>query len=176
MKYRILATCLIWSALAAFLACSSAKDRGAHWVALVQRAHVSADEYRKGDQSRGPKDVAPRDSSNIERALRQAISEAPDAPNVRERWVIQDLYYRLAQLLTDNGAMARAAVEIERGLSVDAAPTLARANLLALHGKILEKQGESEAAAKAYHAALLVNEVLMDQALNGSAEQGSGQP
>jgi hypothetical protein len=176
VKYRFLASCLIWSALAAVLACSSAKDRGAHWVALVQRAHLSADEYRKADATRSPTEVTPRDSSSTERALRQAISEAPDAPNLRERWVIQDLYYRLAQLLTDNAAMTRAAVEIERGLAVDAAPTLARANLLALHGKILEKQGEREAAAKAYHDALLVNEVLMDRALNGSAEEGSGQP
>lgn len=176
MKHRFLVTCLSWAALAVCVACSSAKDRSAHWVALVQRAHHSADEYRKTDEKPSATDLAPRDPRSSERVLRQAISEAPEAPNVRERWVIQDLYYRLAQLLTDTGASDRAATEIERGLGIDAAPTLARANLLALHGKILEKQGELEAAARAYHAALLVNEVLMDQALNGSTEQGSGQP
>jgi len=173
VKHRFLATCLIWSALAACVACSSAKDRGAHWLTLVQRAHHSVDEYRTVQEQRGPTDVTAR---GTERALRQAISEAPDAPNVGERWVIQDLYYRLAQLLTDTGAADSAATEVERGLAIDAAPTLARANLLALHGKLLEKRGETEAAAKAYHGALLVNEVLMDQALNGSTEQGSKQP
>lgn len=173
MKRRFLATCLIGSAFAASLACSSAKDRSDRWMLLVQRAHHGVDEYRSGEE---------RSSANgallhsTEQALERAIAEAPSAPDVRERWVIQDLYYRLAQLLTDNGATARAVIEVERGLAVDAAPTLARANLLALHGKILEKQGEREAAAKAYHAALLVNEVLMDRALNGSAEQGSVQP
>jgi tetratricopeptide (TPR) repeat protein len=143
---------------------------------LVQRAHHSVDEYRTSDEQRSSAEARLHDPGSTERALRQAIAEAPDAPNTRERWVIQDLYYRLAQLLTDTGAMDRAALEIQRGLVVDAAPTLARANLLALQGKILEKQGQLEAAAKAYHAALLVNEVLMDQALSGSTEQGSGPP
>lgn len=175
VKHRFLATCLIWSALAVLAACSSAKDRSAQWVALVQRAHTSTDEYRRVDENRGADNAPAPDSRAAERALRQAISEAPDAPNVSERWVIQDLYYRLAQLLADHGSLEQAGSEVERGLAVEAAPTLARANLLALRGKVLEKQGQREAAARAYHEALLVNEVLMDRALNGSTERGSGQ-
>lgn len=164
MKHRLLALCLVCTAFGVGGACSSAKDRGAHWVTLVQRAHESAD------------DSAQRSPAVIERALRQALSEAPDAPNQRERWVIQDLYYRLGQTLADAGALDGAATEVERGLAIDAAPTLARANLLALQGKLFERNGNTEAASRAYHAALLVNEVLMDQALNGSTEPPRGKP
>jgi len=171
VNHRILVTWLLWAALATCGACSSAKDRGAHWVNLVQRAHHGVDEYRKTDQH-SVTEHNNRVADAAERAVRHALSEAPDVPNVTERWVIQDLYYRLAQLLADTGKTERAALEIERGLAVDAASTLARANLLALHGKVLEQLGNPEAAAKAYHAALLVNEVLMDQALSGGTERG----
>lgn len=164
MKHLSLALCLVCTALAVGGACSSAKDRGAHWLTLVQRAHESAD------------DAARRNPAVTERALRQALAEAPDAPNQRERWVVQDLYYRLAQSLADTGSIDSAAAEVERGLAVDAAATLARANLLALQGKLFERRGDTEAASRAYHAALLVNEVLMDQALNGSTEPARGKP
>lgn len=164
MKHRVLALCLVCTVLAVGGACSSAKDRGAHWVTLVQQAHERAD------------DTTQRNPAMTERALRRALAEAPDAPNQRERWVIQDLYYRLGQILTDTGALDAATREVERGLAVDAAPTLARANLLGLQGKLFERNGDTEAASRAYHAALLVNEVLMDQALNGSTEPPRGKP
>ncbi len=176
MKHRFFATCLIWTALAVPTACSSAKDRGSEWLPKVQQAHSSADEYRKPSDVTIPARGQAPDANAAERALRLAIAEAPGSPNERERWVLQDLHYRLAQLLADVNKENLAEPEIERGLMVDDAPTLARANLLALQGKLLEKRGELEAAARAYHAALLVNEVLMDRALNGSTERGSERP
>lgn len=164
MKHLVLAVCLAATVLVAGAACSSAKDRGGNWVNLVQAAHRSAD----AASSVG--------LDETERALRAALASAPDAPNERERWVIQDLYYRLAQLLVDRGVQDQAEGQIAKGLQVDAAPTLARANLLALRGKVLERQGQQEAASEAYHSALLINEVLMDRALNGTGDVEPREP
>jgi hypothetical protein len=174
VKHRFLAACLISTALAVATACSSAKDRSTHWLTAVQQAHSSVDSYQATSAGSGGRRSAAVDAA--EQAVRAAIAQAPRAPNERERWVIQDLHYRLAQLLTDSNREHLAEPEIERGLSVEDAPTLARANLLALQGKLLERRGELEAAARAYHAALLVNEVLMDRALNGSTEREKGRP
>jgi tetratricopeptide (TPR) repeat protein len=140
--------------LAMAAACSGTKDGG--WNDVVRRAHRTADEQRTTDVAA------------TERALRSAIEQAPDVPDERQRWVIQDLYYRLGQLLFDVGATDRALDEIEEGLRVSEAPTLARANLVALKGKALAKLGDRQAAAEALHAALLINEALMDLALAGA--------
>lgn len=129
-------------------------------MASVHSAHASAD----GE---------PRDRAARERALRTALRDAPSAPDPRQRWVIQDLYYRLAQTLLDGDAPDQAAHEVEKGLAIDGARTLARANLLALKGKIDERRGNRQAAAEAFHEALLINEWLMDQALAGAAEEPS---
>lgn len=147
---------LAGAVLAMAAACSGSKDGG--WSDVVRRAHRTADEQTTTDV------VA------TEQALRAAIEQAPDAPNERQRWIIQDLFYRLGQLLSDAGATDRALDEIQRGLRVADAPTLARANLLALQGKVLAKMGDRQAAAEALHAALLINEALMDLALAGASE------
>lgn len=137
-------------------ACSGTKDGG--WDDVVRRAHRTADEQRTTDVV------------TTEQALRRAIEQAPGTLDERQRWIVQDLYYRLGQLLLDSGAMQLALDEIERGLRVSGAPTLARANLLALQGKTLAKMGNKQAAAEALHAALLINEALMDLALTGASE------
>lgn len=118
-------------------------------------------------------DGAERDRAATELALRTALRGAPSAPDPRQRWVIQDLYYRLAQSLLDGDAPDQAAREVDSGLAIDGARTLARANLLALQGKIEERRGNRQAAAEAFHEALLINEWLMDQALAGAAEEPS---
>lgn len=164
MRHQFFATCLVGTVIAVFAACSSAKDRGSEWVDLVQRAHHELDEGRS------------EDAVSTERVLRAAIVEAPRDPSPRESWVIQDLHYRLAQVLLDAGEIDRAIVEVDRGLLVATAATLARANLLALRGKIFERQGNRQRAAEAFHAALLINETLMDQALAGSTEPEQRQP
>ncbi len=160
MRHQFLATLFVGTALAVCTACSSAKERGSEWVDLVHRAHQRVDEG------------ATSGTLAMEPILRAAIAEAPKNPNERERWVIQDLHYRLAQLLLDAGQLDRAAVEVVHGLRADDAATLARANLLALQGKTFERQGNREKAAEAFHAALLINELLMDKALVGTTESG----
>lgn len=158
MRHQFFAMLWVGTALAVGSACSSAKERGSEWVDLVQRAHQRVDE--------GATSGAPA----VESILRAAIAEAPENPNERQRWLIQDLHYRLAQVLLDAGELERAAIEVGHGLRADDAATLARANLLALQGKTFERQGDRQKAAEAFHAALLINELLMDKALTGTTE------
>jgi tetratricopeptide (TPR) repeat protein len=158
VRHQFLTTLLVGTVLAVCTACSSPKERGSEWVDMVHRAHQRADEG------------ATSGTLAMEPMLRAAIAEAPRNPNERERWVIQDLHYRLAQLLLDAGELERAAIEVVRGLRADDAATLARANLLALQGKAFERQGERQKAAESFHAALLINELLMDEALAGITE------
>lgn len=158
VRTRALVTSFACIALALVAACSLPRDRDKEWVASVQSAHEQADE-------------SARDPGATELALRKALSEAPSDPDARQRWVIQDLYYRLAQTLLDADGLDPAAREVAAGLAIDRAPTLARANLLALQGKIAERRGDRRAAAEALHEALLINEWLMDRALAGANEE-----
>lgn len=133
----------------------------ADWALTVREAHTLADSAQSEAERRAATS-----------ALRHAIQRAPAPGTARLRWVIQDLHFRLAQAMLDSNKPAEAQSTIEQGLAIGSEPTLARANLLALQGKIYEAQARPEQAAKSLHEALLINEALLERALEGQVEPG----
>jgi tetratricopeptide (TPR) repeat protein len=130
------------------------------WTQLVRDAHGQADRAKSDEQRR-----------LAIQGFRKALQTAPQPANARLQWVIQDLYFRLAQALVDSRELSEAEAAIVRGLAVSAEPSVARANLLALQGKVYEAQGKPEQAARVLHDALLINEVLFERALQGEVEE-----
>lgn len=139
---------------------SNAEHAPSDWGVRVREAHELAD-HAKSAQQRTIAIVA----------LRKVLQQTPDATTAQLRWVQQDLHFRLAQALFDDGELEDANIVIIAGLQVSSEPTVALANLLALQGKVLEAQGKSEQAAAVLHDALLINELLMERALAGEGER-----
>lgn len=138
----------------------SADDVASEWAQLVRDTHGQADRAKSDEQRR-----------LAIQGFRKALETAPQPVNARLQWVIQDLHFRLAQALMDTSQLSEAELAIARGLAVSTEPTVARANLLALQGKVYEAQGKPEQAARALHDALLINEVLFERALEGEVEE-----
>ncbi len=99
-----------------------------------------------------------------ETALRSALQALPSSGAVIA-WLQQDGAYRLGELLLQRGAVDQALVDVQRGLSFNDTPTLARANLLELLGRLHERRGEKAEAIRAYEQAMIINQVLLKQAL-----------
>jgi hypothetical protein len=138
---------------------ASVEQASSEWSQRVRHAHELTDKAR----SEGERRVAIA-------ALRQVLRDAPPPATPRVQWVLQDLQFRLALALVDNKEHESALTVVEQGLNMAQEPTLARANLLALQGKVFELQGKPGEAARALHEALLINEVLLERALEGEAE------
>jgi hypothetical protein len=136
------------------------------WVAEAARRHALADERLEAGDRPGARD-----------ALR-GIVEAPPAaalPADDRRGVLQDTWFRLARIDLDARDARGALAAAERGLALGQGSDLFAANLLVVRGAAHEALGEGPAAAEDYHRALMINDKLLADSLNGPAD-GSATP
>lgn len=158
---------LLWTSICVAVACTReerepaarAEQVASQWVNAVRDAHELADLATTKAQRHAA--IA---------ALRNAVEAAPPANSAKRHWALQDLHFRLAQTLVDDGQLSEAHVVIAQGLKLTPEPNVTRANLLALEGKVYELEGMAERAARALHEALLINELLLEQALEGKVD------
>lgn len=135
------------------------RDDG-RWIAEATRRHALADQRL---------DVA--DRVGAREALR-GIVDAPapaGVPGGDRRGVLQDTFFRLAELDLDERDPRGALANAERGLALGRANDVFVANLLVMRGAAHEALGESPAAVEDYHQALVINDRLLSKALD---EQG----
>lgn len=143
---------LAWLFAAAPAGCAPSPE--AEWFAAAQAAHGSAD----GGGGRAA----------LEDFLARTVPAEVQSDDARV--VRQDAAYRLARLLLaeDDGASAEAVATaaLEEGEKED----VFTANLYVVRGQALEAQGRPVRATMDYHDALLINEVLLQAALDGDEE------
>lgn len=158
---------LLWMSFCVALGCTRQEresvaeaEQSAQWANAVRDAHKRADDATTQTQR-----------NDAITALRNAVQAAPPPNSAKRQWALQDLHFRLAQTLVDDGQLREAQVVIAQGLQLTPEPSVTRANLLALQGKVYELEGKAEQAARALHEALLINEVLLEQALEGKVDQ-----
>ena len=159
--------------LAALLALGCARrypGGDSRWVAEAERRHALADQQLQAGNA-----------SAAREALRGIVDgRAPaDIPADDRRAVLQDTYFRLAELDLDAHDPKGALADAERGLALGRTPDLFVANLLVVRGAAHEALDEGAAAATDYHAALMINDRLLAEALHGSTDgrpAGKGTP
>lgn len=111
------------------------------------------------------------DQEAIEHLSRIAERRAPEAVAEEDARVVrQDAYDRWAQIELGNGNEARAMRLVGRGLGLGEGDDVFTANLLTTRGRIHEAAGRDREAARDYHRALRIEEVLLDRALGGADE------
>jgi len=149
---------LALAALAAIGCAQGGRHGDGRWVAEAERRHALADQ-----QLQVGNPAAARE------ALRGIIAErAPaDLPAGDRRAVLQDTYFRLAELDLQAGDAGAALASADRGLALGRADDLFVANLLVVRGAAHETLGDSPAAVEDYHQALMINDRLLAQTLAG---------
>jgi hypothetical protein len=152
------------SALAAMTApgCSRPHVGGdSRWIADAARQHAIADER-----------LAAKDFPGARIALLPIVGEAvpADVPADARRGVLQDTYFRIAKIDLDVGDPRVALRDADSGLALGRADDLFVANLLVVRGAAHEALNDGTAAASDYHAALVINDRLLAEALHGSAD------
>lgn len=145
----------------AVVGCARARRAGdSRWIAEAEHRHAVADQELQGGNVRAARD-----------ALRGLVdAPAPgDVPAPDRRSILQDTYFRLAEI--DLGARnPRAALaSAERGLALGRADDLFVANLLVVRGAAHEALDDGAAAAADYHEALVINDKLLADSLRGGA-------
>jgi hypothetical protein len=128
------------------------------WLAEIERRNALADER-----------VQAKDWPGAQAALRGIVdTPAPaDAPADDVRRVRQDAYFRLAKVDLDASEPKHAIANADRGLALGRAGDLFVANLLVVRGAAHEALGEDPAAAEDYHQALVINDKLLGETLQG---------
>ena len=143
--------------------CSEERAAGRDWLADATRRHALADELLdRGDEPGARAHLA---------AVIDELARRGDPDDDRRR-VLQDTYYRLAGLDLRASDPSAALLQAERGLTLGGGQDLFVANLLVARGAAHEARGEAPAAAADFHAALLINEVL----LAGTLRDAGGAP
>ncbi|MBU0551265.1 hypothetical protein KKF91_04085 [Myxococcota bacterium] len=109
------------------------------------------------------------DMTEAAEALRALTAlEAPAGiDEVDARGIRQDASFRLALLRLEAGDAEGAKSWAEVGLKLGEGEDHFTANLLIARGRAYEALGDARGAARDYHAALRINEALMNQALQG---------
>jgi hypothetical protein len=142
----------------ASLGCSRAgvHDEGP-WLADAARRHALADERLQAGNTPGAK-----------QALLDIVNGAVPAGVAADdrRGVLQDTYFRLAELDLQARDARSALAAADRGLALGRADDLFVANLLVVRGAAHEALDEGPAAAADYHDALVINERLLAAALH----------
>jgi len=151
----VIARGLVAAALLATFAlgCSQARVGGeSPWVADTARRHALADERLRAGNTAGAKE-----------ALLAIVDGAvpPGVPLGDRRGVLQDTYFRLAEMDLQAGDARAALASADRGLGLGRADDLFVANLLVVRGAAHESLGDGPAAATDYHDALLINDKLL---------------
>jgi tetratricopeptide (TPR) repeat protein len=87
------------------------------------------------------------------------------------RVVRQDAYDRWARIELERGDARKALRLVDRALALGEREDVFTANLLTTRGRIREAEGEDREAARDYHRALRIEEVLLERALGGGDER-----
>jgi len=152
---------LALAALAAIGCAQGGRHGDGRWVAEAERRHALADQ-----QLQVGNPAAARE------ALRGIIAErAPaDLPAGDRRAVLQDTYFRLAELDLQGHDPRAALASADQGLALGRADDLFVANLLVVRGAAHEALDQGAAAAEDYHEALVINDRLLAEALHESRD------
>lgn len=142
----------LWLLLAAAVGCAPSPE--AQWLTAAQAAHGNAD----GGEGRAA----------LEDFLARPVPEAVQGDDARV--VRQDAAYRLARLLLTEGSSAEAEAVASEGLEEGEKEDVFTANLYVVRGQALEAQGRPVRATMDYHDALLINEVLLEAALQSDGD------
>ena len=142
--------------------CSSQeRAAGGDWLANATRRHALADELLdRGD--------APGARAHLAAVIDELARRGH--PDDDRRRVLQDTHYRLAGLDLRANDPSAALLQAERGLTLGGGQDLFVANLLVARGAAHEARGEAPAAAADFHAALLINEVLLAGTLRDAGD------
>ena len=120
--------------------------------------HARVDELlRVGELGR-----AERELDGMWRALRQAHAES----TAFGQQALQDVAFRLGQVMLDEKKPGEALEVCTRGLALGEPDDLFTAYLLILRGTIHQELGKSSAAADDFHQALVINEKLLQKVLH----------
>lgn len=87
-------------------------------------------------------------------------------PTYYGRQVLQDIAFRLGQVMLDEKKTGEAMEACARGLALGERDDLFTANLLILRGHVLQELGKPVPAAEDFHKALVINEKLLGRVLN----------
>ena len=139
-------------------------DHDGRWVADAERRHALADQQLEAGDLPGA------------RASLRAIVDARvpgEIPTGVRRAILQDTYFRLAELDLKVSDPRAALATADRGLalgSADDRDDLFVANLLVVRGAAHEALDDGADAAADYHAALVINDRLLAEALRGGTD------
>ena len=132
------------------------------WARQVAEAHAQADALMEPGRPPVALDEARRTLEAIV-AGAQAEGVAGDTGRV----LLQDTYFRLAQLALSAGENQAAAVRADQGLALGGGNDLFVANLLVVRGAAREALGQTSPAAADYERALRINDALLRDTLEG---------
>lgn len=161
---RLLVACSLLLALGGG-ACRTTEPEPSDWIAQAAEANRQVDEALQGG-----------DLDRARRILVQAVAvQAPDelAPEDR-RAVLQDLYFRLAEVELAAERFGAAVEWADQGLELGRAGDVFEANLLVARGTALEAMGHDRPAARDYYDAIRVNDALLHELLEETGEGGDG--
>lgn len=135
------------------------------WLAPLQRAHQLA------DSATTP--VLRQDAlTAFDRALTSLPAASSAGFTAGQIWIRQDALARTAELELELGHPDRAVLRADRALELGSAASVPVATLHTVRGRAFEASGDTEGAVGAYHAALIVNQQLMERALDTSESGG----
>jgi hypothetical protein len=143
---------------ALLLSCSREEPRSTlpDWPTEVLAEHAAVDRLLEKGDAKGAR------ACLQEMSLRLEHRKPADEGLIAAR---KDTYYRLARLDLDAQDLPQALRHCDAGLQLGAAADVFTANLYVLRGTIRQELGQKLDAAEDFHRALLINEKLLNQAL-----------
>ncbi len=145
-------------AAALLLSCSREGPRSElpDWPSEVLAEHATVDRLLESGDAKGAR------ACLVDMALRLEQRRPADAGLLAAR---KDTYYRLARLDLEAQDLPQALRHCDTGLQLGATDDVFTANLYVLRGTIRQELGQKLDAAEDFHRALLINEKLLNQAL-----------
>jgi tetratricopeptide (TPR) repeat protein len=156
-----------WALLALLLAwggCGRAPppEVSPDWAREVAEAHARADALMKPGRPPVALDEARRTLEAI-----VAGAQVDGAGGDTRRVLLQDTYFRLAQLELSAGENQAATARADQGLALGGGDDLFVANLLVVRAAAREALGQTRPAAADYERALRINDALLSHTLEG---------
>jgi hypothetical protein len=139
-------------------ACSARTPAPAPWIQAAAEASRAADRAIVDGQL------------DRARSLLRGLIASPVPPSLAaqdQRAVVQDAYFRLAEVELRAHAAAAARAWADRGLALGEAGDLFTANLLIVRGRARAALDDAHGAAADYRAAMAINEALLARLTEG---------